>query len=580
MADWPMRVCPRVRRLCGVFVLAALLPAAPALAQEAGTGTAAQQAGTGTTAQQSGTGSTGTSDATSGAAAAEPLTVTIDTPPPGSAIPPSGDISFSANQPGATFTCQVGTAAGGPCTSPVHYGPMPPGQRLSFAVSAVLPGTHSSGAAQTSYTIATVVQHPLEVTITSAPSGKVHQRVATISFAANRSNAAFRCTLDGVAAPCSSPQQYRDLSDGTHAFTVVAAAGRETSKATSASWTVAAVVPAPQRPPRAVITSAPEGTVGSRRARLTFTATPAASRFQCSLDGSAFVGCRSPRTYSGLSRTSHVFAVRALGAGAVAGPAALARWTVRVRSGSVAQPGVPQPQPPPPATNGGSNWPIVVLAALVAGMLLESLRRMARVRRRARWQLDAQPEPPERPCSKRNHYCQKTQVKLKPGKRRITYLVLEARDDDHAQLVTRIAGRLVGQINGALRDHKRNQDHDRLRATLVPVAGLLVREIELWLGGDAVHHDVAVDAHLIAAEMEYEFALYCCKGRDGHPEWEKEDQWTASVEDESDKNAVRIDRTEPHAARVQSAADQLTEFLLQLDTPTSVRASTEGSLTL
>lgn len=262
----------------------------------------------------------------------------------------------------------------------------------------------------------------------------------------------------------------------------------------------------------------------------------------------------------------------------MAGPAASARWTVRVRPASVTQPGVTQS--PPPAKNGGSNWLVVVLAALVAGMLLESLRRTARTRRRATWQLDAQPEPPERPCSKRNHYCQKTQVKLKPGKRRIAYLALEARDDDHAQLETRIAGRLVGQVNGALRDHKRNQDRDHLRATLVPLAGLLVREIELWLGDDAVHHDVTVDAHLIAPEMECEFALYCCKSRDGHPEWEKEDQWTASVKDESDKNAVRIDRTEPHAARVESAADQLTEFLMELDTPTSVRASTEGSLTL
>ena len=577
MADWPMRVCPRVRWLCGVFVLAALLSAAPAPAQQAGTGTTAQQAGTGTTAQQSGTGSTGTSDGTSGAAAAEPFSVTIDAPPQESAIPPSGDISFSANKPGAIFTCQVGTAAGGPCTSPVHYGPLRPGQRLSFAVSAVLPGTHSSGEAQTFYTIAEVVQHQLEVTITSRPSGTVDQRVATISFAANRSNAAFRCTLDGVAAACSSPQQYRHLSDGTHAFTVIAVAGKETSKAASASWTVAAGVLAPQRPPRAVITSAPEGTVVSRRARLTFTATPAASRFQCSLDGSAFVACRSPRTYRGLSRGSHTFAVRALGASVVAGPAAIARWTVRVRPASGTQPGVTQP--PPPAKNGGSNWLVVVLAALVAGMLLESLRRIARARRRATWQLDAHSEPPERPCSKRNHYCQKTQVKLKPGMRRIVYLVLEADDDGHA-LETRIAGRLVGQLNRALREHKRNQDRDHLRATLVPVAGLLVREIELWLGGDAVHHDVKVDAHLIAAEMEYEFTLYCCKSRDGHPEWEKEDQWTASVEDESEESAVRVDREEPLDARVESAADQLTDFLMELGTPTSVRASTEGTLTL
>jgi hypothetical protein len=577
MAEWPMRICPRVRWLCGALVIAAIAQGVPASAQQPGAGTTVQQPGTGTTAQEPGTGTTATDDGT----AAEPFRVTIDAPAKGSPIAPSGDISFSANKPGAAFTCQLGAAARGPCTSPVHYGPLQPGQQLPFVVSALLPGAHTTSADETVYTIAQVAPSPIEVTITSAPSGKVEQTVATISFAANRSNAGFSCTLDGVAARCSSPKQYRNLSAGTHAFTVVAVAGKETSKAKSASWTVAAApVPPSQRPPQAVITSAPEGTVVSQRARLAFTATPAASRFQCSLDGSPFVGCRSPRTYGRLSRNSHRFAVRALGAGGAPGRSAIARWTVR-RAPVAAPPGT---LPPPPAPKGGSNWLVVValvlIAAVVVGMLLESARRIGRTRRRATWQLDARPEPPERPCSKRNHYCQKTQVTLKPGSRRIAYLVVEARDNGHTQLETQIAGRLVSQLNGALRNHKRNQDREALRTTLVPVAGPLVREIELWLGDDAVQHDVAVDAHLIAAEAEYEFALYCCKHRDGGPEWEREDEWTASVEDESEENAVRLDRAEPLDARVESATDQLTDFLIELDKPTSVRASTEGSLTL
>jgi hypothetical protein len=551
---WVMRICPRVRWLCGVLVLPALAQAAPASAQEPGTGT------------------TGTDDA----ATAEPFRVSIDAPPSGSSIPPSGDISFSANKPGATFTCRVGAAAAGPCTSPVHYGPLQPGKRLLFAVFASLPDTHSSSAARTQYTIAEVSPPPLEVTITSAPSGTVEQTVATISFAANRSNASFSCTLDGVAAACSSPRRYSDLAAGTHVFSVVAVAGNESSKARRASWTVATSEPPVGRLPRAVITSAPEGTIVSRKARLAFTATPAASRFQCSLDGSAFVACHSPRTYSRLSRSSHTFAVRALSAAGTAGPAAFARWTVRPTSSP------PQETaPPPPAEEGGSTWLLAVLGGLAAaGVLLESVRRIRRARRRATWQLDARPEPPERPCSKRSHYCQKTQVTLKPGSRRIAYLVVEARENDHAELERHIAGRLVSQLNSALRDYKRNQDRDGLRTALVPVAGLLVREIELWLSDDVMHHDVAVDAHLIAGEAEYEFTLYCCKKRNGRPEWEKEDEWTASLEDESEENAVRLDRSEPLDTRVESATDQLTDFLVELDKPTTVRASTEGSLTL
>ena len=71
-----------------------------------------------------------------------------------------------------------------------------------------------------------------------------------------------------------------------------------------------------------------------------------------------------------------------------------------------------------------------------------------------------------------------------------------------------------------------------------------------------------------------------CKSRGGGPVWEKEDEWTASLEDESEESAVRLDRADALDARVESAADQLTEFLMELDEPTSVRASTEASLTL
>ena len=79
----------------------------------------------------------------------------------------------------------------------------------------------------------------------------------------------------------------------------------------------------------------------------------------------------------------------------------------------------------------------------------------------------------------------------------------------------------------------------------MPVAGLLAREIQLRFGDDAVHYDVAVDAHLLAAEMEYEFALYYCKSRGGGPVWEKEDEWTASLEDESERRRPPRSRRAP-----------------------------------
>jgi hypothetical protein len=98
-------------------------------------------------------------------------------------------------------------------------------------------------------------------------------------------------------------------------------------------------------------------------------------------------------------------------------------------------------------------------------------------------------------------------VKLKPGRRHIASLVLHARDGDRAKPENQIGGLLVRQLNGALRNYRRDHERDRLRTTLRPVADLLVGEIEIWLADDAIHHEVAADAHLVAAEIEYEFTL-------------------------------------------------------------------------
>jgi hypothetical protein len=59
-----------------------------------------------------------------------------------------------------------------------------------------------------------------------------------------------------------------------------------------------------------MILAGPPSATASRTARFSF-AGDGATGFRCSLDGSAFEACRSPRVYSGLADGAHRFRVRA-----------------------------------------------------------------------------------------------------------------------------------------------------------------------------------------------------------------------------------------------------------------------------
>jgi hypothetical protein len=65
--------------------------------------------------------------------------------------------------------------------------------------------------------------------------------------------------------------------------------------------------------PSAEITSGPSGAVSDHDATFEFVSTPPGASFTCSLDGAAFTPCTSPKTYTGLSDSAHVFSVSADG---------------------------------------------------------------------------------------------------------------------------------------------------------------------------------------------------------------------------------------------------------------------------
>lgn len=107
--------------------------------------------------------------------------------------------------------------------------------------------------------------------------------------------------------------------------------------------------------PRGVVLSGPVAQTASRLAPISFAVTPAgsAATTACSLDGSAFAPCSSPRTYHGLALGTHTFAVQAVGDGADSTPASIT-WTIVAGSNAdaLAAPattayGVQEPAPAP-----------------------------------------------------------------------------------------------------------------------------------------------------------------------------------------------------------------------------------------
>jgi hypothetical protein len=197
---------------------------------------------------------------------------------------------------------------------------------------------------------------PPDTTITSGPSGQVTDPSASFTFTASEGGVTFQCSLDGQAyAPCTSPQHYTDLRDGTHHFDVraVDAAGNADETPAERDWTVSRP---DTTPPNTTITSGPSGTVEESQATFHFSSDEGDVTFECAKDTGAFLACESPKTYYGFTDGLHSFRVRAIDKAGNPDPTPASReWTVR-RPVTTTQPTTATTSPPstnttaPPAT--------------------------------------------------------------------------------------------------------------------------------------------------------------------------------------------------------------------------------------
>jgi large repetitive protein len=255
---------------------------------------------------------------------------TVDTTGPATAITQkpadptnsrSATFTFSASEPLATFQCKLDDAAFASCTSPQTYGDLGEG-RHNFVVRAL--DALSNVGPETAYAWTIDTRAPA-VAVTAGPTGLTNSSAASVSFSADEPST-FQCDLDGRGfEPCSSPAAYGGLSDGGHAFAVRATDAAGNVGAASRSWTVDATAP------QTTLDSRPAARTTATSARFTFSASEPAT-FECRLGAASFSPCPSPKTYAGLARGLHSFAVRAIDpAGNIDATPAAFGWAVARR---------------------------------------------------------------------------------------------------------------------------------------------------------------------------------------------------------------------------------------------------------
>lgn len=175
--------------------------------------------------------------------------------------------------------------------------------------------------------------HDMRASTVTSSTFKIRKQGTTTWFGATRSvnNTISPTSTNGGSQSVLTLDPNADLAANT-TYQVVVVGGTSGVKdlngrvlGANKSWTFTTVTP-----PDTTMNSGPTGAVASASASFTFSSSRPNSTFKCSLDGSAFAACASPKDYPGpLNQGSHTFRVRAIDATGTPDPTPARRtWTV------------------------------------------------------------------------------------------------------------------------------------------------------------------------------------------------------------------------------------------------------------
>lgn len=238
---------------------------------------------------------------------------TIDGGPTGTVAENDATFTFSSSEPtGATFKCKLDAEPTfTTCSSPRTYNDLADGSHTFQVKATDQHGNEDATAASQTWTI----DAPPDANITSQPALLTNSQSAHFEFNATEGDATFTCQLDSapVIDPCTSPQDFSSLGEGSHAFQVTAFDGVSALEGSTDSytWTVDLT------PPGTSIDTGPthNSTITTSSATFTFSGTGAPSGFRCRFDSSgAFAPCTSPQSFTSLADGAHTFEVKAVDA--------------------------------------------------------------------------------------------------------------------------------------------------------------------------------------------------------------------------------------------------------------------------
>ncbi len=236
---------------------------------------------------------------------------TILTGPTGANATTTATLTFSSDEAGATFECNVDSdAVYAPCTSPSVLTALTEGSHTFRVRARDASNNVDATPATRTWTVDTVAP---QTTIDSGPD-TTSGATATFGFS-SEAGSTFACSIDGAGpAACTSPKTYTGLAAGPHTFTVTATDAAGNTDATPATRTFTADL----TKPTATITSGPtaDAAINTDNPTLTFISSKPNSTFLCAIDSDPLTPCTSANHLTGLAqgvRTFWVVAVDAFG---------------------------------------------------------------------------------------------------------------------------------------------------------------------------------------------------------------------------------------------------------------------------